>query len=75
MNQMIESEYANLRQALHDLNNSLNTIAMQTELARVYAGSGETELLQKALAVITNSCGQCRSISHRMQSTLPAREN
>jgi hypothetical protein len=71
---MRNSEIANLRQALHDLNNALNTVALQTELARVYAESGDTESLLKALIVVTNACGRCRSISHRLQSELPPKE-
>jgi hypothetical protein len=67
---MNDTETQSLRQSLHDLNNSLNAISMQTELAQMYAGTGDTELLQSALRIIMKQCRNSSSISHGIQAGL-----
>jgi hypothetical protein len=68
---MNDTETQSLRQSLHDLNNCLNAISMQTELAQMYAGTGDIELLQSALRVIMKECRNSSSISHGLQAGLP----
>jgi hypothetical protein len=68
---MNDAETRSLRESLHDLNNSLNVISMQTELAQMYADTGDIELLQSALGIIMKECRNCSSISHGLQSDFP----
>lgn len=65
---MNRTEKRRLKQALHDMNNALNAISMQTELAQVYSERGDDALAQAALRVVMTECRRCSSISHSVQS-------
>ena len=67
---MDEQEREALKNALHEINNALNAISMQTELALVHAGKGDTTQLQAVVAGIMKSCRKCGTISHDLQARL-----
>lgn len=58
-----ESERGELREALHKMNNSLNSISMQAELARLYIEQNEQDKVQEALEIIMSQCRQCSSVT------------
>lgn len=58
-----ESERGELREALHKINNALNSISMQAELAKLYTEQNENEKVQEALEIIMSQCRQCSSVT------------
>ncbi len=66
---MDETDKAELRQALHAINNSLHVLGLQTELARLHMESGN---LQAACAALDhalrerNNCGQTTRTLQRL---------
>lgn len=65
-----ESEKKQLKEALHSMNNSLNAISMQAELAKMYSEQHNNELVDEALSIIISQCRQCSSISRSTHSLL-----
>jgi light-regulated signal transduction histidine kinase (bacteriophytochrome) len=65
-----DSEKAQLKEALHKMNNALNSISMQAELARMYAQQEKTEMIGEALGVIMSQCRQCSTITHSTHTLL-----
>jgi hypothetical protein len=56
-------EKARLKEALHKMNNALNSISMQAELARMYAQQDDNEMIGEALGIIMSQCRQCSVIT------------
>jgi signal transduction histidine kinase len=67
---MNKSEMRELKKALHEINNALNAISMQSELAMMYATQGDTDRVQSAIAIVMKSCRSCSTISHDLQARL-----
>jgi hypothetical protein len=67
---MNESELRQLKDALHNVNNALNAISMQTELARMYIEQGNSSLAEQALQTVMSECRRCGSISDSAYSEL-----
>jgi hypothetical protein len=63
-----ESEKSQLKEALHKMNNCLNSISMQAELARMYAERNDNAKLMEALDVVMAQCRQCSDVSRSTQS-------
>ncbi len=65
-----ESERGELREALHKMNNALNSISMQAELAKLYIeqSESESEKVQEALEIIMSQCRQCSSVTRSARS-------
>lgn len=61
-----QDEQSELQEALHGMNNALNSISMQAELAKLYAESHDINRIEEALAIIMTQCKQC---SARMRHT------
>lgn len=59
-----------LKNALHEINNALNAVSMQSELALVHARKGDTAQLEAVVAGIMRSCRRCSTISHDLQASL-----
>ncbi len=68
-----ESDKAELRQALHAINNSLHVLGLQTELARLHMANGN---LQEAGAALDHAlrersnCGQTSRVLDRLIQSL-----
>ncbi len=62
-----EKEREGLKDALHKMNNALNSISMQAELARMYVERGQGEKALEALETVMAQCRQCSSITLGMQ--------
>lgn len=62
-----ESEKSQLKDALHQMNNALNSISMQAELARMYAERNDNAKVEEALVVVMTQCRQCSSITRSTQ--------
>lgn len=65
-----DSEKAHLKETLHKMNNALNSISMQAELARMYARQGKSDMIGEALDVIVSQCRQCSTITHSTHALL-----
>ncbi|MEX2123631.1 MAG: hypothetical protein WD795_07030 [Woeseia sp.] len=65
-----ESEKGHLKEALHKMNNALNSISMQAELARMYSERSNDKLVEEALVIIMSQCRQCSAITHSTSSLL-----
>lgn len=63
-----ESERGELREALHKMNNALNSISMQAELAKLYTEQNESGKIQEALEIIMSQCRQCSSVTRSTRS-------
>lgn len=61
-----QNEQAQLQEALHAMNNALNSISMQAELAKLYAESHDISRIEEALGIIMTQCRQCGT---RMRDT------
>lgn len=59
-----------LREALHGINNALNSISMQAELAKLYAESHDIGRIEEALEVIMAQCRQCSNLTRNTHSQL-----
>jgi len=67
-----ESEKAQLKEVLHKMNNALNSISMQAELAKMYSEQGNGKMIDEALVIIMSQCRQCSAITHGANSLLQA---
>ena len=65
-----DSEKSQLREALHKMNNCLNSISMQAELARMYAERNDVAKLEEALDVVMSQCRQCSDVSRSTQNLI-----
>ena len=64
---LTEAEKTQLKDALHQMNNALNSISMQAELARMYAERNDNVKVEEALTVVMAQCRQCSSITRSTQ--------
>ncbi len=62
-----DSEKQGLKDALHKMNNALNSISMQAELARMYIEREDGAKALEALEVVMAQCRQCSTISRETQ--------
>jgi hypothetical protein len=68
-----ESDRADLRQALHTINNSLHVLGLQTELARLHIGNGNVDEARVALDLALrerNACGDTMRTLQKLIQTL-----
>lgn len=65
-----ESEKGRLKEALHKMNNALNSISMQAELAKMYLEQSNTEMIGDALGIIMSQCRQCSAITRNTHTLL-----
>ena len=64
---LTETEKQELKDALHKMNNALNSISMQAELARMYAERGDGAKVLDALNIVMAQCRQCSTITRATQ--------
>lgn len=69
-----ESERGELREALHKMNNALNSISMQAELAKLYTEQNENGKIQEALEIIMSQCRQCSAVTQSTRNLVDERE-
>ncbi len=62
-----EAERRELKDALHKLNNALNSISMQTELARMFVERSDPAKALEALDTVMAQCRRASEISHGTQ--------
>lgn len=67
---LTQDEQGRLREALHGMNNSLNSISMQAELAKLYAESHDIRRIEEALNIIMTQCRQCSMLMRNTHSEL-----
>ena len=65
-----QDEQGQLREALHGMNNALNSISMQAELAKLYAESHDIRRIAEALEVIMSQCRQCSAVTQSAHTLL-----
>ena len=65
-----DSEKAQLKEALHKMNNALNSISMQAELARMYSEQDNSKMINDALEIIMSQCRQCSTITRSAHTLL-----
>lgn len=65
-----ESEKGRLKEALHKMNNALNSISMQAELAKMYLEQDNNEMIGDALGIIMSQCRQCSTITQNTHELL-----
>ena len=65
-----QAEKAQLKEALHKMNNALNSISMQAELAKMYVEQGNSEMVSEALGIIMSQCRQCSAITQSAHTLL-----
>jgi signal transduction histidine kinase len=65
-----QDEQSQLREALHGMNNALNSISMQAELAKLYTESHDIRRIEEALEVIMSQCRQCSALMRNTHSQL-----
>ena len=65
-----QDEQSQLREALHGMNNALNSISMQAELAKLYAESHDIGRIEEALDIIMAQCRQCSMLMRNTHSQL-----
>ena len=65
-----QDEQGQLREALHGMNNALNSISMQAELGKLYAESHDIQRIREALDVIMSQCRQCSTLLRTTHSQL-----
>lgn len=65
-----ESEKSQLKEALHKMNNALNSISMQAELAKMYSEQNSSELINEALGIIMSQCRKCSEVTKSTHSLL-----
>ena len=63
-----EAEKRELKDALHKMNNALNSISMQAELARMYVERADGEKVLEALDTVMAQCRQASTITRSTQS-------
>ncbi|HLT91100.1 MAG TPA: hypothetical protein VKZ85_09170 [Woeseiaceae bacterium] len=62
-----ESERRDLKDALHKLNNALNSISMQAELARMYVERKDDSGVLEALDTVMAQCRKASTVTHDAQ--------
>lgn len=62
-----ETERQGLKDALHKMNNALNSISMQAELARMYVERNDSAKVLEALDIVMAQCRQCSTITRSTQ--------
>jgi hypothetical protein len=67
-----ESDRADLRQALHTINNSLHVLGLQTELARLHIGNGNVEEARSALDLALRERNACGDTMRTLQKLIQA---
>lgn len=67
---LTETEKGRLREALHKMNNALNSISMQAELAKMYSEQNNNDLIKEALGIIMSQCRQCSAITQSTHGLL-----
>jgi signal transduction histidine kinase len=65
-----QGEQSQLREALHGMNNALNSISMQAELAKLYTESHDIHRIAEALEIIMKQCRQCSVLMRNTHSQL-----
>jgi len=65
-----QAEKAQLKEALHKMNNALNSISMQAELAKMYVEQDNSEMVSEALGIIMSQCRQCSAITQSAHTLL-----
>jgi hypothetical protein len=65
-----KAEKGQLKEALHKMNNALNSISMQAELAKMYSEQDNSEMIGEALGIIMSQCRQCSAITQTTHSLL-----
>jgi hypothetical protein len=65
-----EAEKGHLKEALHKMNNALNSISMQAELAKMYAEQENSEMVGEALGIIMSQCRQCSEVTQSAHTLL-----
>lgn len=65
-----DTEKAHLKEALHKMNNALNSISMQAELAKMYAEQDNGEMVGEALGIIMSQCRQCGAVTQSAHTLL-----
>ena len=65
-----ESEKGQLKEALHKMNNALNSISMQAELAKMYAEQNNNAMIGEALGIIMSQCRQCSAVTQSTHALL-----
>lgn len=63
-----EAESRELKDALHKMNNALNSISMQAELARMYVEREDAAKILEALEIVMTQCRQCSAITRNTQN-------
>jgi hypothetical protein len=67
-----ESDRADLRQALHTINNSLHVLGLQTELARLHIGNGNVDEARAALDLALRERNACGDTMRTLQKLIQA---
>jgi light-regulated signal transduction histidine kinase (bacteriophytochrome) len=62
-----EAEKQGLKDALHKMNNALNSISMQAELARMYIERNDNAKVLEALDTVMAQCRQCSTLTRSTQ--------
>lgn len=65
-----DAEKVQLREALHKMNNALNSISMQAELARMYLEQNNSSAVEEALTIIMAQCRGCSQVSQSTQNLI-----
>lgn len=65
-----DTEKGQLREALHAINNALNSISMQAELAKMYAEQNDGENVREALDTIMSQCRVCSAATQSTRNLL-----
>lgn len=63
-----ETEKRELKDALHKMNNALNSISMQAELARMYVERSDDAKVLEALDTVMAQCRKASTITRDTQS-------
>lgn len=65
-----QAEKAQLKEALHKMNNALNSISMQAELAKMYVEQDNSDMVSEALGIIMSQCRQCSAVTQSAHTLL-----
>ena len=66
------TERETLRALVHSLNNSLNVVTLQAELAQMFLQKGDVPLAQQALAVVLSECASSSQLTRLIYRELAA---
>ena len=69
---MDDTDKAELRQALHAINNSLHVLGLQTELARLHMENGNRQEAGAALDLALRERNNCGQTTRAMQKLIQA---